>query len=73
MDGEMAGFEKDMARLEARVARLSGNDVDLDESIRLYADAAALIERCNSQLKTAQVQMEEIDGRLLKMRQTDEL
>lgn len=73
MAGKLAGFEKDMRQLDSILEQLSGDEVDLDESVRLYAEAATLIERCNQRLGTAQVEIEEIDSKLQKLRDDDEL
>ena len=47
-------FEEALARLEEIVSKLERGDAALDESLKLYEEAAGLIRRCNSALEQAE-------------------
>ena len=57
-------FEDGLARLQAILAQMQAQDTTLAESVKLYAEAADLIQYCNTALATAQLQIEEIDAKL---------
>ena len=57
-------FEDGLARLDALQAKISDPATPLAEAVKLYAEAAALIEFCNKMLTTAKLQIEEIDAKL---------
>lgn len=57
-------FEEGLARLQEILARMQAQDTPLAESVKLYAEAAALIQYCNSTLDAARLQIEEIDAAL---------
>lgn len=57
--GQLA-FEEALAELEKIVAHLERGDVPLADSIRIYKRGAALKARCESQLKDAQLEVEQI-------------
>lgn len=57
-------FEEGLERLQDILARMQQPDTPLAESVKLYAEAADLIQYCNKALDTAKLQMEEIDTRL---------
>ncbi len=47
-------FEGAMAKLEEAVLRLEGGELSLDESIKLFEDAIALVRMCNEKLANAE-------------------
>ena len=49
-------FEDGMARLETILSQMQS------ESVKLYAEAASLMEYCHAALEKASLQMEEIDA-----------
>ena len=51
-------FEDGMARLETILSQMQ----TLSESVKLYAEAASLMEYCHAALEKASLQMEEIDA-----------
>lgn len=53
-------FEDSLAELEKIVAHLEKGDVPLADSIRIYKRGAALKARCESQLKDAQLEVDQI-------------
>lgn len=57
-------FEKDMSQLEDILQQMASDETTLEQSVQLYARAAALIEGCNAMLGAAKVQVEEISDRL---------
>lgn len=57
-------FEDGLARLDALLARISDPATPLTETVKLYSEAAALIEFCNNALANAKLQIEEIDAKL---------
>lgn len=57
-------FEEGLERLQDILARMQQPDTPLAESVKLYAEAADLIQYCNKALDTAKLQMEEIDTQL---------
>lgn len=59
-DPSQLSFEESLAELEKIVAHLERGDVPLADSIRIYKRGAALKARCESQLKDAQLAVDQI-------------
>ncbi|MEZ6023078.1 MAG: exodeoxyribonuclease VII small subunit [Hyphomonadaceae bacterium] len=59
-DPATLSFEDSLAELEKIVAHLERGDVPLADSIRIYKRGAALKARCESQLKDAQLEVDQI-------------
>lgn len=57
-------FEEGLSRLQDILAQMQAQDTPLSDSVKLYAEAADLIQYCNSALDKAKLQIEEIDTRL---------
>lgn len=57
-------FEEGMTRLEDILAKMQSDDTSLAESVKLYAEAASLVEYCSRTLGKVSLQMDEIDDRL---------
>ncbi len=57
-------FEEGMERLNQLLDKLASAETPLDESVKLYSEAASLLEYCNSALQNARLQMEQIDLQL---------
>lgn len=57
-------FEDGMTRLEAILTQMQSEETSLGDSVKLYAEAAALIEYCRAALEKATLQMDEIDAKL---------
>ena len=55
-------FEDGMARLETILSQMQSEETTLTESVKLYAEAASLMEYCHAALEKASLQMEEIDA-----------
>lgn len=65
-------FEEGLSRLQEILARMQAQDTPLADSIKLYAEAADLIQYCNSALDKAKLQIEEIDTHLQASSQATE-
>lgn len=57
-------FEDGIARLQAILAQMQDEDTPLDKAVKLYAEAAQLIDYCNTTLQNAKLQIDEIDHAL---------
>lgn len=57
-------FEEGMIRLEEILAKMQNNETTLAESVKLYAEAANLVEYCSQTLGKVSLQIDEIDSRL---------
>lgn len=53
-----------MQRLQELLALMQNENTSLDQSVKLYAEAAQLIHYCNETLNTAKLQIEKIDSSL---------
>ncbi len=51
-------FEQSLQRLDEIVAQLGDGNTPLEQSLALYAEGAALIERCNRELGEAKLKLE---------------
>jgi exodeoxyribonuclease VII small subunit len=60
LDPSQLSFEDSLAELEKIVTHLERGDVPLADSIRIYKRGAALKARCESQLKDAQLEVDQI-------------
>lgn len=58
-------FEEGLTRLETLLAQMQSQETTLAESVKMYAEAAALIDYCHSALDTASLQMEEIERKII--------
>lgn len=54
-------FEEGLQRLQDLLAQMQDEQTTLDQSVKLYAEAAQLIQYCNETLNSAKLQIEEID------------
>lgn len=57
-------FEEGLQRLQDLLAQMQDEQTTLDQSVKLYAEAAQLIQYCNETLNSAKLQIEEIDSSL---------
>lgn len=60
-------FEEGMERLNGLLAKMQNEDTTLAESIKLYAEAAALVEYCHTALEKTSLQIDEIDAELAQI------
>ena len=59
-DGDDAGYEELMQKLEASVERLESGGLTLDDAIAAYEEGAALAARCQALLQTAEQRIREL-------------
>ena len=57
-------FEEGMERLNGVLAKMQSEETTLADSVKLYAEAAALMEYCRAALEKTSLQIEEIDAKL---------
>ena len=57
-------FEEGMSRLEDILAKMQSEETTLADSVKLYAEAAGLVEYCSRTLGKVSLQIVERDGRL---------
>lgn len=57
-------FEEGMERLNGVLAQMQSEETTLADSVKLYAEAAALLEYCRAALEKTSLQIEEIDTKL---------
>lgn len=60
MNQENKTFEESMQRLEQIVRAMERGDVPLDESLKLFQEGTALVERCGKLLDEAELQIKKI-------------
>lgn len=57
-------FEEGMERLNGVLAQMQSEETTLADSVKLYAEAAALMDYCRAALEKTSLQIEEIDAKL---------
>ena len=57
-------YEEGMERLNAILAKMQDEQTALAEAVKLYAEAASLMEYCHNALKKTSLQIEEIDAKI---------
>ena len=58
-------YEEGMERLNAILAKMQDEQTTLAEAVKLYAEAASLMEYCHTALEKTSLQIEEIDAGFL--------
>ena len=56
-------LEARLERLDAIAARLSSDDLELDEALQLFEEAVGQVRAAREQLRTAELRVEEMLGR----------
>lgn len=59
-------YEEGIVRLEEILTKMQSEETSLADSIKLYAEAASLMEYCHTVLEKAALQIEEIDARIMR-------
>ena len=54
------GFEATLAELEARVKRLEGGDLPLDDALRLFEEGVTLAQRAHDHLEAAEQRVSQL-------------
>lgn len=65
-------FEEGMERLNDILTRMQSEETSLADSVKLYAEAASLMEYCHTILEKTSLKMEEIDAKLAQTMQAAE-
>lgn len=65
-------FEEGMERLNDILTRMQNEETSLADSVKLYAEAASLMEYCHTVLEKTSLKMEEIDAKLAQTMQAAE-
>ena len=56
-------FEEGMERLNTILAQMQSEETTLTDSVKLYAEAAALMEYCHTALEKTSLQIDEINAK----------
>ena len=64
-------FEEGIERLNTVLAQMQSEETSLSESVKLYAEAASLMEYCHSALEKTSLQIDEIDAKLTAVMQEE--
>ena len=65
-------FEEGMERLNAILTQMQQEDTSLADSVKLYAEAASLLQYCHAALEKTSLQMEEIDAKIAQTMQAEQ-
>ena len=65
-------YEEGMERLNDILTRMQSEETSLADSVKLYAEAASLMEYCHTVLEKTSLKMEEIDAKLAQTMQAAE-
>lgn len=57
-------YEEGISRLEEILEKMQSEEISLADSVKLYAEAAVLMEYCHTALEKAALQIEEIDAKI---------
>ena len=57
-------FEEGMERLQSLLGQLQDESTPLADSVKLYAEAASLMQYCHATLEKTSLQIEEINARI---------
>ena len=60
MKDEQFDFEKEMMRLDEIVAKISSQDLSLDESLALYKEGQEIVKKLEKALEEAQEKIEKV-------------
>ncbi len=55
-------FEQAMKRLNEISESMSGSELPLEQSMKLYAEAAELVKFCKEYIESAKLKVEQIEG-----------
>ena len=63
-------FEEGMDRLNTILAQMQQEDTSLADSVKLYAEAASLMQYCYAMLEKTSLQIEEISAKIAETVET---
>ena len=65
-------FEEGMDRLNTILVKMQGEETSLSDSVKLYAEAASLMEYCHMVLEKTSLQIDEIDAKIAQSAPAEE-
>ena len=66
---EKLNFEESLQKLEEIAEKLEQGNINLDESVELYAQASKLVVACQKKLGAAQLKFEKLEPNLMEENQ----
>ena len=65
-------FEEGMERLNTILVKMQNEETSLSDSVKLYAEAASLMEYCHMALEKTSLQIDEIDAKIAQSAPAEE-
>ena len=65
-------FEEGMERLNTVPVKMQNEETSLSDSVKLYAEAASLMEYCHMVLEKTSLQIDEIDAKIAQSAPAEE-
>ncbi len=65
-------FEELVAQLEERAKKLEAGNIPLEESIGIYEEGAALVDKLRALLDSAELRVQRLQGRIQDERTSDD-
>ena len=65
-------FEEGMERLNTILVKMQNEETSLSDSVKLYAEAASLMEYCHMVLEKTSLQIDEIDAKIAQSAPAEE-
>ena len=65
-------FEEGMDRLNTILVNMQNEETSLSDSVKLYAEAASLMEYCHMVLEKTSLQIDEIDAKIAQSAPAEE-
>ena len=65
-------FEEGMDRLNTILVKMQNEETSLSDSVKLYAEAASLMEDCHMVLEKTSLQIDEIDAKIAQSAPAEE-
>ena len=65
-------FEEGMDRLNTILVKMQNEETSLSDSVKLYAEAASLMEYCHMVLEKTALQVDEIDAKIAQSAPAEE-
>ena len=61
-ESKSASFEQSLARLQAIVTELEGDNLELERAVALYKEGRDLVGQCEGMLKSAEATLRAVSG-----------
>lgn len=65
-------FEEGMDRLNTILVKMQNEETSLSDSVKLYAEAASMMEYCHMVLEKTSLQIDEIDAKIAQSAPAEE-